>query len=124
MGPRGSKMAHPVVHFEVSAKDAGAQREFYTSVFEWEVTVHEEAQYSMFDTGGGDDGIDGGLYQSEQGQSYVTFYIQVDDVAAHLAKAAAAGATPVTQPMEVPGGGTIAMFTDPEGNVVGLYKPA
>ena len=75
MGPRGSKMAHPVVHFEVSAKDAGAQREFYTSVFEWEVTVHEEAQYSMFDTGGGDDGIDGGLYQSEQGQSYVTFYI-------------------------------------------------
>ncbi len=117
-------MAHPVVHFEVSAKDAGAQREFYASVFGWEVTEYDEAKYTMFETGGGDDGIDGGLFQSEQGQSYITIYIQVDDVAAHLAKAAAAGATPIMQPTEIMGGRTIAVFTDPEGNVVGLYKPA
>ena len=95
-------MANPVVHFEVSAKDAAAQREFYTSVFGWDTTVHEGSNYTMLDTGARDGGIDGGLGQNEHGQSFVTVYIQVDDLQAYLDKAASYGATPIMPPMESP----------------------
>ena len=125
IGYRGSDMANPVVHFEVSAKDAAAQREFYTSVFGWDTTVHEGSNYTMLDTGARDGGIDGGLGQNEHGQSFVTVYIQVDDLQAYLDKAASYGATPIMPPMDIPGGegsGSIALFADPEGNVIGLYK--
>jgi predicted enzyme related to lactoylglutathione lyase len=122
-------LPNPVVHFEVAAKDADAQREFYTSLFGWGTTVYEDADYTMFQTtdddADGHNGINGGLMQHPQGASHLTVYIEVDDVDAYVAKATEHGATTVMPPMDIPGDrGRIALFTDPEGNVVGLYKPS
>ena len=54
---------------------------------------------------------------------YVTVYIQVADVQASLDKAAKLGGRVVLPPTPIPGVGTNALFTDPEGNMVGLFKP-
>jgi hypothetical protein len=52
----------------------------------------------------------------------VTFYVQVDDPAAALEQIKKLGGSTVSEPMDVPGGPTIALFADPEGHVVGLVK--
>jgi predicted enzyme related to lactoylglutathione lyase len=48
------------------------------------------------------------------------FYVQVDDPAAHLARAEELGGKTVTPVMSIPGMVTLAQFADPEGNVIGL----
>ena len=39
-----------------------------------------------------------------------------------LAQAQSLGGTPVVQPTEIPGVGMFAMFTDPEGHMIGMFK--
>ena len=55
----------------------------------------------------------------------MTFYVEVDDVAAFLKKAEALGGQTVVPPTEIEQFGlTFAFFADPEGHVVGLSKGA
>ena len=116
-------MANPVVHFEVMGKDLGALQSFYTELFDWKPNeVPGPMEYVTIETGG-DGGIGGGIGAApEGGPSYVTFYVQVDDVQAALDKAGSLGGNTVMEPMEVPGGGMIALFRDPEDHIVGLWK--
>ena len=73
---------------------------------------------------GGEGGIGGGLAGSQDGRPALTVYVDVDDRQATLDKAKSLGGEVVMPPMEVPGGLTIAQFNDPDGNVVGILKPA
>ncbi len=54
--------------------------------------------------------------------NYVTIYVQVEDVAAALAKAESLSGKKVVPPLEIPDG-TFAWFADPDGNTIGLWKP-
>ena len=116
-------MGNPVVHFEVLGKDAGGLESFYTQLFGWKANeVEGPMEYATVETGG-EGGISGGIGAApEGGDGHVTFYVQVDDVQAGLDKAGSLGGATVMPPMEVPGGGKIALFTDPEGHTVGLWK--
>jgi predicted enzyme related to lactoylglutathione lyase len=49
-------------------------------------------------------------------------YWHVADIEAKLAEVTAAGATVKDAPREVGGGRTVASFTDPDGNVLGLVQ--
>jgi predicted enzyme related to lactoylglutathione lyase len=49
-------------------------------------------------------------------------YVQVVDLSETLRLAEEMGGKAVMQPMDVPGGPTIAQLEDPEGNRVGLIK--
>lgn len=73
---------------------------------------------------GAKEGIGGGLGSEQAGLSAgMTIYVQVDDVEAFLAQARRLGATKVLQePYDVPGVGRFAVFTDPEGDRIGLWK--
>jgi hypothetical protein len=53
----------------------------------------------------------------------VTFYVQVDDLQKSLDKAQSLGANTVLPPTPIPGIGSCAMFADPNGVVIGLFKP-
>jgi predicted enzyme related to lactoylglutathione lyase len=54
---------------------------------------------------------------------HVTFYVEVLDVEAALAKAESLGGTRMMGPDKVPEANIeIALFTDPEGHVIGLVK--
>ena len=114
-------MPNPVVHFEVLGKDAGVLAKFYGEAFGWQLRDVMEGQYFMVDTGG-EQAIAGGVGATGEGDEHVMFYVQVEDPAAALDQIKALGGSTVREPMEVPGGPTIAHFADPEGHVVGLVK--
>jgi predicted enzyme related to lactoylglutathione lyase len=50
-------------------------------------------------------------------------YVQVEDLEEYLAKAESLGGKRIHEPQEIPGVGAWANFADPEGNVIGLFKP-
>ena len=68
--------------------------------------------------------VPGGIGQTPQGPGWTTFYVQVDDVEATLATAVADGGAVLMPPTNIPDGGLIAVFADPEGRPVGVVKPA
>jgi uncharacterized protein len=52
----------------------------------------------------------------------MSFYIDVDDLAAYRKRITAAGGTIVIEEQEVPGMGAFSLFTDPDGRMVGIWK--
>lgn len=115
-------MGSPVIHFEVTGKDAARLQEFYGQLFGWKINTDNPTNYGIVDTGG-EGGIGGGIGGSpDGGNGHVTFYVAVDDPRAALAKAEGLGGRTIMGPEEIPGGPTIALFTDPEGHVIGLVK--
>jgi uncharacterized protein len=113
-------MANPVTHFEILGKDPAGLQSFYRSAFDWTINADNPMNYGM--VAAGDGGIGGGVGPSMDGSSVVTFYIEVDDLAAALARVGELGGTTVMPPMDVPGGPSIALFDDPMGNRIGLVK--
>lgn len=115
-------MAAPVTHFEINSKDAKRAHEFYSSLFGWTIMNDPQMNYGMVDTGV-KMGINGGIGQAqENARSSVTFYVQVEDIQAHLDRAKSLGGNVIVPLTEVPNMVTFAWFADPEGNVVGLVK--
>lgn len=115
-------MGDPVVHFEVVGKDLQALQSFYKDAFDWQVEQYLDTPYAMAHPGG-EGSINGGIgYAMDGGAGHVTFYVAVPDLEAALSKIESLGGTTVMEPSEVPEGPSIAMFTDPEGHLVGLVK--
>ncbi len=115
-------MAAPVVHFEVNARDAKRAQEFYAELFGWKINTNNPIGYGVVDTGL-KMGINGGIGQIEGDKPpFVTFYAQVEDPQAYLDKAVSLGATVITPVTEIPNMITYALFSDPEGNRVGVVK--
>ena len=113
-------MADPVAWFEVSGPDAGTLQRFYAEAFGWQIDASNPMNYGMVQAQEG--GIAGGVGPSQDGSAQVTFYVSVPDLQAALDKIGQLGGTTVTPPMDVPGGPTIAFFSDPAGNRIGLMK--
>lgn len=113
-------MADPVIHFEIIGTNAPALQEFYGDLFGWEIDAGNPLKYGGVAAAEG--GIGGGVGPTVDGSTRTTFYVGVADLQATLDKAAALGATTIMPPMEVPGGPSIAMFTDPDGNLIGLMR--
>lgn len=115
-------MASPVVHFEIAGKDRKKSEQFYSELFGWQIAHMDGMDYGLVSPAG-DKSIGGGIGPTPPGGGpYVTFYIQVDDLQASLNKAEKLGGKTVMPPTPIPGYGSCAMFTDPDGNMIGLYK--
>jgi uncharacterized protein len=108
-----------VLWFEVVGKDGKALRSFYKRLFGWH--IQESAPESGFDYGMVGAG-DGGIGTSpDGGAGFATFYVEVDDLAATLARAEKLGGKTLVAPSEIPGMNLkFAYMTDPEGHVIGL----
>jgi len=117
-------MAAPVVHWEINARDANRAKEFYSSLFGWKINSNNPMNYGIVNTGS-KLGANGGIGQTSgtTPAPTVTFYVQVKDLQAYLNKAESLGGRTVMPPTEIPGMVTLAMFSDPEGNTIGLVKP-
>ena len=122
-------MGQPVVHFEVVGKDGEGLRSYYSELFGWEFgDVMGPTNYAVLPRDGNTNadgvGIGGGVGTGPKGyEGHVTFYVEVPDVEAALAKAESLGGTRMMGPDKIPEANIeIALFTDPEGHVVGLVK--
>lgn len=113
---------HAVAFVEVTSEDAQRSREFYSSLFGWEIETDEQG-YGLIDTGAGEDAVSGGIGPSmAPGDTGVKFYVRTDDLEATVARAVELGAETLLEPMALPGDyGRIAVVTDPDGNPLGLW---
>ncbi len=115
-------MGAAVVHFEVNVKDLKRAKDFYSTLFDWKIQDIPSINYGMVDTGL-KMGINGGIGQVDPDKpTFTTFYVQVEDPQGYLDKAVRLGAKVVVPVTEIPNMVTFALFTDPDGCLVGLVK--
>ena len=112
-------MADKVTHFEVHGSDGKRLQASYAALFAWKVDANNPMHYGL--VGAEPGGIGGGITQSPMAPR-VTFYVEVADLFASLAKAESLGGKTLMEPDPVPGGPRIAMFADPDGNAIGLIQ--
>jgi uncharacterized protein len=122
-------MGQPVIHFEVIGKDGARLQAYYAELFGWQADADNPLAYGAVARDGNTNadgvGIAGGIASSPTPgyEGHVTFYVEVPDVEAALAKAQALGGTRVFGPAPVPGTPLeLGQFTDPEGHLIGLMK--
>lgn len=120
-------MGRPVVHFEITGKDARKLQSYYSELFEWEIDSDNPMNYGIVPREGNVNadgiGIGGGIGAGPEGYpGHVTFYVEVPDVEAALARAESLGGSRMMGPETVPGGPEIGLFADPEGHVIGLVR--
>ena len=120
-------MGRPVVHFEIMGRDGEALKRYYAELFEWEINSNNPMNYGIvareenLDEDGV--GIGGGVGGVPEGYAgHVTFYVQVPDVEASLAKAESLGGKRVMGPDKVMEGLVVGLFTDPEGHTIGVLS--
>jgi len=114
-------MSTSVVWFEVMGKNPETMQQFYGGLLGWQLNFDNPMKYAMLNTEEGK--IGGGVGVSEEG-GWSTFYLAVDDIQAHVAKAEALGGSVRLPARQMPDGDWIAVVTDPEGNAVGLFQAA
>jgi uncharacterized protein len=118
-------MGQPVVHFEIAGRDAKALQDYFSQLFDWEIDANNPMGYGLVAREGNTTsdgiGIGGGISSGPEGYGgHVTFYVEVPDVEASLAKAEELGGTRMMGPDEVMEGLVIGLFNDPEGHVIGV----
>ena len=121
-------MGQPVVHFEIIGRDPEKLHSYYSELFGWEIDANNPMNYGIVQRDGNVSpdgvGIGGGIGGPgpDDYEGHVTFYIDVPDVEAALAKAESLGGSRVMGPEKVMEEIEIGLFTDPEGHVVGVVK--
>ena len=117
-------MANPFVHVELNTQDVDKSKSFYQSMFAW--TLNDEDMggmtYTMIGVG---EGTGGGMMKHPMpgAPSMWLPYVLVDDIVAATAKARSLGATIVLDVKEIPGAGSLSIFADPTGAMLGLWQP-
>jgi uncharacterized protein len=122
-------MGQPVVHFEVVAKDGEKLKSYYSDLFGWKIDSNNPMNYGLVTREGNVNaegvGIGGGVGTGPEGyDGHVTFYVEVPDVEAALAKAESLGGSRMMGPEQVMEGLEIGLLNDPEGHVMGVVKSA
>jgi len=121
-------MGQPVVHFEIMGQDGEKLRSYYSELFGWQIDADNPMNYGMVQRDGNVNadgvGIGGGIGGPgpEGYPGHVTFYIEVPDVEAALAKAESLGGSRMMGPDKVNDQVEIGLFNDPEGHLVGVVK--
>lgn len=120
-------MGQPVVHFEIIGKDPDKLRSYYSDLFGWDIDADNPMNYGIVsrdaNTNADGVGIAGGIGAGPEGyDGHVTFYIEVPDVEAALAKAESLGGSRVMGPDKVMDQVEIGLFSDPEGHQIGVVK--
>ncbi|HLN66896.1 MAG TPA: VOC family protein [Streptosporangiaceae bacterium] len=118
-------MGQPVAFFEIISPDHERAQKFYRELFGWAVAADPAmGGYGLVDTGAGEGAIGGGIGPGEaRGEKSVKIYMRVDDLDAHLDRAEQLGGKRLVPPTDLPGDfGRFAVFTDPDGNQVGLWS--
>ena len=115
-------MGHPVMQFQLLARDPDKLTAFYGKLFGWRVNADNAMGYRMLDTGS-DRGIKGGVWPiGDEGHPLVQLFVEVDDVPPSAAQAEQLGGQVIIPPQVLPDGDEMAIVTDTEGLSFGLVR--
>jgi len=109
-----------VCYIEIPAIDINTSSIFYKKVFDWKIRKRGDGNLAFDDTAGEVSGtwVVGRRATKEPG---VLIYIMVDSVAGTSAVIIANGGT-IVQPIGMDAPEITARFSDPAGNIFGLYQ--
>lgn len=113
---------HALSYVEITVQDLGRAREFYGRAFGWRFNDYGP-DYAGVQAPDGDGEVGGLSVGSPTGPGGVLALLFSEDVDASAAAVAAAGGALVDPPYEYPGGRRF-VFTDPDGNRLGVYQPS
>ncbi len=120
-----------VVHFEIPADDTDRAREFYGSVFDWDLRKMDEYDYTLATTTPLDESgmapkepgaINGGLMKRSDNTPNPIITIGVESIDDTIKQVEASGGSVVLPRTPMGDMGAFAYFKDPEGNVLGLWE--
>ena len=118
-------MANPFVHVELHTNDLARARQFYTSLFGWQLQdvpmPGGGGTYTMINVEGG---TGGGMMLNAlpDAPSHWMAYVGVDDIGAATKRARELGATVLMDVTEVGQFGWMSVITDPTGAALAMWK--
>ncbi len=132
-------MKNPMVHFEIPADDLDRASDFYTKTFDWKIkkvdmpsegSTEGQPYYMVYTTEIDENNmtktpgaINGGMMKRQNPGQVFTNYISTNSIDESLKQVEANGGKTMMPKTEIgPNMGWIAMFTDTEGNVMGLHE--
>jgi predicted enzyme related to lactoylglutathione lyase len=108
-----------ICYIEMPANDVASSADFYKKVFGWNIRKRSDGATSFDDTTGE---VSGAFVLGRPPQSPgFVMYIMVESVAAAV-KAVVAHGGKIVQPIGADAPEITARFSDPAGNVIGLYQ--
>lgn len=99
--------------------DLAAAKQVFTTLLDTEPHT-DESYYVGYSVGGQEIALDPSGHR--KGITGATPFWSVDDLEATVAALTAAGATVSQQPTAVGGGRTVAVLSDPDGNMIGVMQ--
>ncbi|HEX3696965.1 MAG TPA: VOC family protein [Polyangia bacterium] len=109
----------PIVHIEFRSSDFARASAFYAKALGWQTQQNANSTYMKLDS---NDSLSTGWVRADLGQAPGPLaYVEVDDLVATLAQVEKAGGRVIVPHRPFAGGGEVALFADPDGNVVGLW---
>ena len=109
-----------ICYIEIPATDINASANFYKKAFGWSVRSRGDGQLA-FDDGVGEVSGTWVLNRKPMTEVGLLIYVMVDSVADMIEKVTAAGGV-IVQPIGGDAPEITARFTDPAGNILGLYQ--
>jgi predicted enzyme related to lactoylglutathione lyase len=122
-----------VVHFEIPVDDTARAKEFYGSIFDWDLSDSDMGGGMVYTTAGTvatdenmrptePGAINGGIMKRTSDTPTPVITIQVDSIDEALKKIEAGGGSTVQPRTEIPDMGAFGYFKDSEGNTMGLWE--
>jgi predicted enzyme related to lactoylglutathione lyase len=128
-----------ITHFEIPADDKARSKDFYSEVFEWQITDVPvqmgvgTGTYTIATTVATDPttqlptepgAINGAIVERQGRITAPVITITVDSIEDSLKKVTSAGGEIIESKQEIANMGYYAYVTDPAGNVIGLWENA
>lgn len=109
----------PIVHIEFRSSDFARSSAFYAKALGWQTQLNAASTYMKLDSA---DGLSTGWARLDLSQAPGPLaYLEVNDLAGTLGQVEKAGGRVIVPHRPFAGGGEIALFADPDGNVLGLW---
>lgn len=119
---------NPVVHFEIPVEDLKRAKTFYQNLFGWQMFDFDEESVMTSTTETDEKGtplnpgaINGSIYFTDKPRT-TNIVIDVDDIHSHIKKIEQIGGKLVDDVVPVADMGMYARFSDPDGNLIGLWQ--
>jgi predicted enzyme related to lactoylglutathione lyase len=115
-------MGNRFCHLGLATKDLDAAKDFYSKVFDWKLSDAPVMgmPYTLIDTGREPGGGMMVLPDPQVPPSWA-MYVEVDDVPGTCEKIKQLGGRIFKEPEDVPGMGSFAIVSDPQGAVFGIW---